>query len=95
MTAPQLAHAAPIALAALLAGSVAGLAYFALLRRSVGLLVGEGGGLAVVALTLGRLAGVAAFLAIAVKFGAMPLVVSFLGFLAARMVTVHRARRTG
>ena len=95
MTVAQLAYATPPVLAAFLAGLLVGLAYFALLRRSVRLLVRpESIGSAVV-LTLGRIAGVGGFLVVMARLGALPLVVSFIGFLAARTMTVQRARRAG
>ena len=80
---------------AAVAGLVAGLAYFTALRRAVNLYVAGEGWFGPVALTLGRFLGIAAFFAVAVRFGAAALLAGSLGFLIARTITVHRVRRTG
>jgi len=75
------------------AGLLAGTAYFATLRRTVDLLSADGGRLTWAALTLGRLVGITLFLAAAARFGALPLLSAFLGFLVARGFALRRLRR--
>lgn len=75
-------------------GLVFGWVYFAALRRTVEFYAAGGGRLVPAVLTLARIAGVIAFLGFAVRFGALPLLAAFLGFLAARALAVRAARRT-
>jgi F1F0 ATPase subunit 2 len=84
-----------IPLVAILAGLLVGVAYFAALRWAVGLYVAGEGWFGPVALTLGRFLGIAAFLAVAVRFGATALLAGSLGFLIARAIMVRAARRAG
>ena len=83
-----------LAFAATLAGLVVGLVHFAALRRTVDLYSAGRGRLAAAALTLGRIAGTIVFFCLAAKLGALPLLSSFLGFLLARTLALHAARRT-
>ena len=80
--------------AAACAGLVVGLVHFAALWRSTELYSAGRGQLAAGALTLGRIAGTIVFLGLAARFGALPLLSSFLGFLLARMLALRVARRT-
>jgi hypothetical protein len=78
------------------AGTAFGLVYFAALRRTVDLYrANNGGALAPVGLTLGRIAGAVIFLALAARLGAEPLIGAFLGFLVARAIAVGPVRRGG
>jgi N-ATPase, AtpR subunit len=74
-------------------GFATGLAYFAGLRLSAEFFAASGGGVASLLLTLARLAGIAAFLGLAASVGALPLLLGFAGFLAARTLALHLARR--
>jgi hypothetical protein len=73
-------------------GFILGMIYFAALRRSVDVLGTDGGRLRWTALTLGRLVGITLFLAAAVRFGPLPLLSAFLGFLIARGFALRRSR---
>ncbi len=86
---------APSAAAALVAGLVPGLGYFAALRRTVSLFVSGAGWAAPVALAVFRLAGAGCGLALAAWFGAPILLAAALGFLAARSLALRSAGRTG
>lgn len=77
------------------AGFAVGLAYFAALKWTVRLYGSPDGSFAAAALTIGRLVGVAILLVLAAKLGAVALLAAFLGFLVARSVALHRARRAG
>ena len=84
-----------LALALGLAGVVFGLIYFSLLRRTA-LVVATGRGWPMAALlTLGRIAGIVVFFALAAKLGAAALLSAFIGFLLARAITMHAARSAG
>lgn len=76
----------------LIAGMVAGQAYFAALRQSLAGLA-AGSRLSPVLLTLGRFAGVALFLSAAAWVGALPLLGAFLGFLVARSIALRAGQR--
>jgi len=78
-----------------LAGFVSGRLYFAALKRSVMLFVGGKGWLGPLALTLGRFAAAIAFLSVAAKLGAAPLLAAFIGFLIARAVALRAEMRAG
>ncbi len=86
-----------VAFAALAAWTTGGLllgaAYFAALRWTVDLFSAGSGRAMPAALTLGRLAGAAVFLAVAARFGALPLLGAFVGFLVARSVALRFTRR--
>ena len=82
--------ALPLALAA---GLVVGLGYFKLLGKTIALYGRQGSWLGPVALTLGRLLGVGLLLALAARFGALALLVAFVGFLLARAIALRAARR--
>ena len=83
-----------LAFGATLAGLVVGLIHFKALRRTVDHYSTGQGRLAAAALTLGRIAGTIVFFCLAARLGALPLLSSFLGFLLARTLAVHAARRT-
>jgi hypothetical protein len=74
-------------------GWLFGLGYFTAIRRTVDRFVGRGGRLLPAALTLVRLAAALLFLGAAARFGALPLLTAFLGFLLARAQAVRAARR--
>lgn len=78
-----------------LAGLVFGLGYFRLVRWSVSQFTSGGRWLAPTVLTLGRIAAAVGLLALAAQQGAGPLLGAFIGFLLARTIALHRARRTG
>ena len=77
------------------AGLAFGVVYFASLKRSVTLFVGGKGWLGPLAFILGRIGAAAAFLFVAAKLGAMPLLAAFIGFLMARTLALRAVRRTG
>jgi hypothetical protein len=68
-------------------GIILGAGYFALLRRSLALRAAGA-----LALALGRLLAAVAFFGFAARFGALPLLSAFLGFLAARPLALRAAR---
>lgn len=74
-------------------GVLLGLAYFALLRRTVGYFAGGRGRLLPVALTLARLAAAIGFFGWAALAGALPVLAAFLGFLGARGLALRAVRR--
>ena len=77
------------------AGLAFGFIYFASLKRCVSLFVGSKGWLGPLALTLGRMGAAVAFLFVAAKLGAAPLLAAFIGFLIARALALCAERRTG
>lgn len=77
------------------AGLLFGLLYFAVLRRTVALFVGDHGWSRPLALTLGRVGASVAFLLVAAKLGAAPLLAAFIGFLIARALALHAERDAG
>ena len=81
--------------ALVLAGITFGLVYFAALRRTVTLLAAQRGCFGPATLTLGRIAAIVLFLGFAAQLGALPMLAAFLGFLMARAVALHSARRAG
>jgi len=95
MTGSTLTSTLVLALIAALAGLAFGLVYFQALRRTVDLFAGGCGWLGPVGLTLARIAGAAVFLTFLARFGAIPLLAGFLGFLLARMIALRLARRAG
>jgi hypothetical protein len=78
-----------------LAGVAFGIVYFTALRRSVSLYCEGRGRLGPVALTLGRLAAAALLLGLAAGLGAVPLLASFLGFFAARVIALRAISKKG
>jgi hypothetical protein len=82
----------PQALLFCAAGLLLGVGYFAALRESLLLLVASRGRFAAAALTLVRLAAIGAFLLLAARRGAIPLLSGFAGFLSARALALHRVR---
>ena len=87
---------ADVPLAAVFAGVglVFGLAYFAALWRTVALLGAGSSWTGPVVLTLGRITGIVLVLAVAVRFGALPLGAAFVGVSLARLIALRIARRT-
>ena len=76
-----------------IAGLAIGTVYFAALRRTVDVyLAGPDRSVPAIS-TLARIAGATVFLAVAVQFGAPPLLAAFLGFLGARALALRAARR--
>lgn len=75
-----------------LAGLVLGFAYFRALRATVGLLVGGRHPLLGLALTLSRLAMLAAGFYLAVRVGGLALLAALAGVLCAKAVMLRRAR---
>jgi len=77
-----------------LAGFGFGLAYFAILRRTVVLFVAGRGWRGPLGLTLARLGAAALFFGVAVQQGAAALLAALLGFLLARTVAVPATRKS-
>ncbi len=75
------------------AGLAFGWGYFAALRRGIDAYAVQGAVLQSLLWMLARLAAAALFFALAVRWGAWPLLAAFLGFLAARQIAVRTARR--
>lgn len=71
------------------AGLSFGLAYFAVLRVSVDLHYEASGRFVPAALTFARFAAAILFLGLAARFGALPLLTAFLGFLLARALALR------
>jgi len=94
MTTVALCAGIALTAAFLAAGLVVGSAYFAALRRTVDLYAAGRRPLVVMALTLIRIGGVIAFFGAAVRFGAVPLLAAFLGFLVARSLALRAVRGT-
>jgi len=82
-----------LAAAWMLSGLVFGLAYFTALRWTVEVFVDGEGRLLPAVQTLGRLVAAVLFLGLATRFGALPLLTAFLGFLLARALALRVARR--
>ena len=76
----------------LLAGFGVGLLYFAALHRTVKRFMVRDGWLEPVALTVGRFGVAVAVLTFVARTGVTALLLTFLGFLLARTVTLHRSR---
>ena len=84
-----------LTIAMAVAGLAFGWVYFASLKHSVALFVGGKGWLGPLALTLGRIGAAGAFLLVAAKLGAAPLLAAFIGFLMARALALRAERRAG
>lgn len=82
-----------VAALAFLAGLAFGFAYFAVLRRTVDLYSAGHGLLMPAILTLLRPAAAILFLGVAARLGALPLLISFMGFLLARAMSLRVVRR--
>lgn len=95
MTGVPLPSMPGLAVAMGLAGFGFGLFYFAAVQRTAVLLAARKSWLGPLALTLGRIAAAAIFLALAAKLGGASLLSAFLGFLLARAVALRNAGRTG
>jgi hypothetical protein len=76
------------------AGLAFGLAYFAVLRRTVDLHAAGHGLLVPALLTIGRLATAILLLGVAARVGALPLLSSFIGFLLARTLALRGMQGT-
>lgn len=74
------------------AGLGFGLAYFAALRRTADSYAAGLSWKVPAGLTLGRIAAAVGFFSVAGRFGAMPLLAAFLGFLIARSVAARAAK---
>lgn len=74
------------------AGVLLGLAYFACLRWTAELFAAEGGWARPALLTLGRFVVVTAAFGLAARWGAIPLLAAFAGFLVARGLALRQAR---
>lgn len=75
------------------AGAAAGAVYFHLLRRTADAIAVRAGAGRVLALAAARLALAAGVLGGLAALGALPLLLGFAGFLAARQIVLLRARR--
>ena len=95
MSGAALLPLAQLAMIAGCAGFALGLAYFAMLRRTVASLATRRGWMRPLSLTLGRIAAAVILFAGAAKLGAAALLAAFLGFLAARALALGAARRAG
>ena len=73
-------------------GLAFGLVYFATLKRSVTLFATGRGWLGPLMITAGRIGPAVAFIFVAAKLGAAPLLAAFVGFLQARSITRQAAR---
>jgi F1F0 ATPase subunit 2 len=82
-----------VAAGSFVGGLALGIAYFAMLRSSVDRLGRRPGRLGAVALSLVRISVAIAVFIFVARMGALPLLVSFLGFLAARSWALLRVRR--
>jgi len=69
-------------------GSLIGAGYFAALAWNVRLYVSHGGGLKALLLHLSRLAVAVVALTLCARQGAAPMIASFVGFMAIRMISV-------
>ena len=87
--------ATPLVLVMAFTGGAFGLVYFAALRRTVALLATGSGWASPLLFTLCRIIGAVAFLTLAAKLGAAPLLAAFLGFLVARAIAVRVVREAG
>ena len=76
-----------------LGGFLFGLGYFIALRRTVDVFVGGQRRLLPMVLTLSRVAAAILLLGVAARFGALPLLAAFAGFLLARALALRAVRR--
>jgi hypothetical protein len=95
MTHETFASNAALGLTMTFAGFALGLAYFAVLRRTVSGFAAGNGRVFLSLLTLARYAAAAIFLIFAARHGALSLLLAFLGFLAARTVALPALRENG
>ncbi len=95
MTSTALIAAAGIAVLMAFGGFVMGLLFFAGLWWTIDHIVAGRERFSHLVLTLGRIGAAAICLAFAGVVGAVPLLASFLGFLLARNLAMHTARRAG
>ncbi len=85
----------PFWLAMAVAGTAFGLVYFAALRKTSVLLATGSGWTVPLAFTASRIGGAILFFALAARLGALPLIGTFAGFLAARAGAIRLVRRRG
>jgi hypothetical protein len=76
-------------------GLVAGLIYFSILRRTAVLLSSGQDRFTALVLTLARIALAGVVLVSAARMGPVPLLAAFAGFLWARALALHSARKSG
>lgn len=89
MNGPALAFAAATAAG----GLVLGLGYFMALQWTADLYGSGRSRIAAGLLTIGRIAAIVLFLVLAARFGALPLLTAFLGFLVARGIALRTMKR--
>ena len=94
MIMPALIHGIAIVASFAFAGLAFGLAYFAMLRRTVDLHAAGHGLLVPALLTVGRLATAILLLGVAARVGALPVLSSFIGFLLARALALRGMQGT-
>jgi hypothetical protein len=92
MIAPALIPGIAVVASFVFTGLAFGLAYFAVLRRTVDLHSAGHGRFAPTILTLGRLVAAILFLGVAARVGTLPLLSSFIGFLLARALALRAVR---
>jgi hypothetical protein len=95
MTGPAFPPDVAVAGVFVVAGLGFGLAYFAVLQRSVHNYIAGSGQLLAAALTLGRFAVAALFFGFAARVGALQALAAFIGFLAARALALYAVRSIG
>lgn len=76
-----------------LGGMLLGATYFAKLRRTAELFCAGEDRVLPITMTLSRLGGAIVFFAVAVQFGALPLLGAFIGFLVARGFALRAVQR--
>ncbi|HKT72798.1 MAG TPA: ATP synthase subunit I [Steroidobacteraceae bacterium] len=78
-----------------IAGFALGLLYFEALRRTIERFAQGAGWLEPVALTVGRIGVAACILFVAARVDATALLSTFVGFMLARTLAIHRSRKAG
>lgn len=86
---------AGLAIAIFACSMALGIVYFFVLARTVDALLGERHLAKVVGLTLLRIGGAIAVLALLAQLGPLMLLSGFFGFLGARLISTRNARRAG
>ena len=92
MTHPTSIAILEFATAATVGGALLGLVYFACLRWTTELLATDGGWARPAVLTFVRFAAVTAAFGLAARWGAVPLLAGFAGFLVSRGIALRQAR---
>jgi len=85
----------PVPIVSAIAGCALGLVYFALLRRTVGMLSHRRSGAAAMSLTLARVGAAAIFFLLVARLGALALLTALGGFLLARTLALRAGSRSG